>query len=101
MSKMSYVALLARSTRLGRLEGHLRLLLALRYVPTAPTRAAERDLPAIAAGRAMEYAANVSDGIVLLDGPRLSRLMIEHGVGVTHRPLKAAQVDSDCFDEVS
>ncbi len=49
----------------------------------------------------MEYAANVSDGIVLLDGPRLSRLMIEHGVGVTHRPLKAAQVDSDCFDEVS
>lgn len=49
---------------------------------------------------AREYAANVSDSIVLLDGARLSRLMIEHGVGVTHRPLKVAQVDSDYFDEV-
>jgi len=27
--------------------------------------------------------------------------MIEHGVGVTHRPLKVAQVDSDYFEELS
>jgi len=50
---------------------------------------------------AMEYAANVSDGIVLLDGGRLAKLMIEHGVGVTHRPLKVAQVDGDYFEEVT
>ena len=29
-----------------------------------------------------------------------ARLTIEHGVGVTHRPLKVAQVDGDYFDEV-
>ena len=50
---------------------------------------------------AKDYATNVSDSIVLLDGPRLAMLMIEHGVGVTHRPLKVAQVDGDYFDEVS
>ena len=49
---------------------------------------------------AKDYADRVSDSIVLLDGPRLALLMIEHGVGVTHRPLKVAQVDSDYFDEV-
>jgi len=27
--------------------------------------------------------------------------MIEHGVGVTHRPLKVAQVDGDYFEEVT
>jgi restriction system protein len=50
---------------------------------------------------AKDYAHNVSDSIVLLDGPRLALLMIEHGVGVTHRPLKVAQVDSDYFEELS
>jgi restriction system protein len=50
---------------------------------------------------AREYADNVSDSIVLLDGPRLALLMIEHGVGVTHRPLKVAQVDGDYFEELS
>lgn len=49
---------------------------------------------------ARDYANQVSDSIVLVDGARLARLMIEHGVGVTHRPLKVAQVDSDYFDEV-
>ena len=48
---------------------------------------------------AREYANQVSDSIVLLDGSRLARLMIEHGVGVTHLPLKIAQVDSDYFEE--
>jgi restriction system protein len=50
---------------------------------------------------AKDYAHNVSDSIVLLDGPRLALLMIEHGVGVTHRPLKVAQVDGDYFEELS
>jgi restriction system protein len=50
---------------------------------------------------AREYADNVSDSIVLLDGARLALLMIEHGVGVTHRPLKVAQVDGDYFEELS
>jgi restriction system protein len=49
---------------------------------------------------ARDYANQVSDSIVLVDGARLARLMIEHGVGVTHRPLKIAQVDSDYFDDV-
>lgn len=49
---------------------------------------------------ARDYAQQVSDSIVLPDGSRLARLMIEHGVGVTHRPLKIAQVDSDYFEDV-
>ncbi|MGB3051787.1 MAG: restriction endonuclease [Polyangiales bacterium] len=49
---------------------------------------------------ARDYANQVSDSIVLVDGARLARLMIEHGVGVTHRPLKIAQVDSDYFENV-
>ena len=48
---------------------------------------------------ARDYSNQVSDSIVLVDGARLARLMIEHGVGVTHRPLKIAQVDSDYFDD--
>lgn len=49
---------------------------------------------------AREYAAQVSDSIVLVNGSRLAQLMIEHGVGVTHRPLKIAHIDSDYFDEL-
>ena len=44
---------------------------------------------------ARDYANQVSDSIVLIDGARLARVTIEYGVGVTHRPLKIAQVDSD------
>jgi restriction system protein len=50
---------------------------------------------------ARDYANQVSDSIILLNGSRLARLMIEHGVGVTHRPLKVAQVDGDYFEELS
>jgi restriction system protein len=49
---------------------------------------------------ARDYANQVSDSIVLVNGSRLARLMIDHGVGVTHRPLKIAQLDSDYFDDV-
>ena len=43
--------------------------------------------------------AEVSDSIVLVDGKRLTALMIEHGVGVSHKPLRLPKVDSDYFEE--
>jgi restriction system protein len=48
---------------------------------------------------ALEFAEQVSDSIVLVDGERLAFLMIEHGLGVSHRSLKVAQIDGDYFDE--
>jgi restriction endonuclease Mrr len=36
---------------------------------------------------------------MLVNGARLTELMIEHGVGVTHKPLMIARVDSDDFEE--
>ena len=48
---------------------------------------------------AREFAHAVSDSIVLVNGARLTELMIEHGVGVSHKPLKIAKVDSDYFEE--
>lgn len=48
---------------------------------------------------ATSFAAQVSDSIVLIDGPRLTELMIDHGVGVTHyRTVHLPRVDSDYFD---
>jgi len=47
---------------------------------------------------AQEFAARV-ESIVLVDGARLTALMIEHGVGVTHKQLTVPKVDSDYFDE--
>jgi restriction system protein len=49
---------------------------------------------------ASEFAEHVSDSMVLVDGERLANLMIEHGVGVSHKALKLAIVDNDYFDEV-
>lgn len=48
---------------------------------------------------AVEFAEDVSDSMVLVDGQRLAALMIEHGVGVSHRILKIALTDNDYFDE--
>lgn len=48
---------------------------------------------------AREFGEQVSDQIVLVDGDRLTALMIEHGVGVSHRQIKMPQIDSDYFDE--
>lgn len=49
---------------------------------------------------AREFAAQVSDGIVLVDGPMLTRLMIEFGVGVsTQRVVRIVQVDTDYFED--
>ncbi|MBK8997346.1 MAG: restriction endonuclease [Myxococcales bacterium] len=49
---------------------------------------------------AREYAAQVSDSIVLVDGARLASLMIEGGVGITHyRTVALGRIDGDYFDE--
>jgi len=48
---------------------------------------------------ARDFATQVADSIVLIDGSRLTALMIEHGVGVTHyRVLRVPRVDGDYFD---
>lgn len=46
---------------------------------------------------ASEFAMQV-EKIVLVDGRRLSTLMIEHGVGVSHKAVKVPKVDSDYFE---
>ena len=46
------------------------------------------------------YAKQVSDSIVLVDGARLTDLMIDHEVGVSvARVVRIAEMDSDYFDE--
>lgn len=48
---------------------------------------------------AREFASQVADRIVLVDGARLASLMIEHGVGVSHyRVVRSPRVDDDYFD---
>jgi restriction system protein len=47
--------------------------------------------------QAVEFAKSVD--VVLVDGARLTSLMIEHGVGVTHRTVRVPKVDSDYFEE--
>jgi restriction system protein len=46
----------------------------------------------------VEFARSV-ERVVLVDGARLTDLMIEHEVGVTLRPVKVPKVDSDYFEE--
>lgn len=48
---------------------------------------------------ALETASKARGSIVLVDGARLTRLMIEHGVGVSKRSLEIPRVDSDYFDD--
>jgi restriction system protein len=48
--------------------------------------------------QAVEFARSV-ERIVLVDGRRLSELMIEHEVGVSARTVKVPKLDSDYFDE--
>jgi restriction system protein len=47
---------------------------------------------------AVEFARSV-ERIVLLDGPRLAELMIDHEVGVSSRTVRVPKIDSDYFDE--
>ena len=52
------------------------------------------------ANTATDYAATVTQKIVLIDGLRLADLMIEHGVGVsTTRTISIKRIDSDYFEE--
>lgn len=46
---------------------------------------------------ATDFARTV-ERIVLIDGPRLADLMIDHEVGVTLRPVKVPKLDSDYFE---
>jgi restriction system protein len=48
--------------------------------------------------QALQFAKSV-EGIVLIDGSRLTDLMIDHEVGVSARAVKVPKVDSDYFDE--
>ncbi len=48
---------------------------------------------------AKDAAGRARGSIVLVDGPQLTRLMIEHGVGVSHKALRIPKVDSDYFEE--
>lgn len=50
--------------------------------------------------QAIEFAKSV-ERVVLVDGPRLVELMIEHDVGVSARTVKIPKIDSDYFDEES
>lgn len=48
---------------------------------------------------ARDYAEAVSSTLVLVDGVRLSRLMIENGVGVTHATKSIPRFDTDYFED--
>ncbi|MBU6353652.1 MAG: restriction endonuclease, partial [Cyanobacteria bacterium REEB498] len=48
--------------------------------------------------QALDFARSV-EGIVLVDGQRLSSLMIDHEIGVNARVLRIPKIDSDYFDE--
>jgi restriction system protein len=48
---------------------------------------------------AKDAAARARGTIVLVDGEMLTSLMIDHGVGVSHKPLRVPKVDNDYFEE--
>jgi restriction system protein len=49
---------------------------------------------------ARDFAEQVSDSIVLVDGPRLTALMIDYGIGVTHyQTIRIPRIDGDYFSE--
>jgi restriction system protein len=48
---------------------------------------------------AIQAAGHAKGSVVLVDGPRLANLMIEHGVGVGTKPLKIPEIDGDYFEE--
>jgi restriction system protein len=51
-------------------------------------------------GEAIEFARHLSQRVILIDGPRLAELMIEHGVGVRlNRAVEFKQIDENYFDE--
>ena len=49
-------------------------------------------------GPAVAAAAQAKGSVVLIDGPRLATLMVEHGAGVSIKTLEVPQIDSDYFE---
>jgi len=50
---------------------------------------------------AIDYASNIENRVILVDGQTLSNLMIDHGVGVsTAATYSIHRIDSDYFDEL-
>lgn len=49
---------------------------------------------------AKEAASRARGSIVLVDGGQLSALMMDHGVGVSHKALRIPKVDGDYFEDV-
>ena len=47
---------------------------------------------------AVDFARSI-ERIVLIDGAQLTKLMMEYGVGVSHRTVKIPKIDSDYFEE--
>jgi restriction system protein len=48
---------------------------------------------------ARDFATAVSDSLVLVNGADLAGMMIDHGVGVSHRVLKLPKLDIDYFED--
>jgi restriction system protein len=48
---------------------------------------------------AKRASAKARGSIVLVDGEQLAVLMMDHGVGVSHKALRVPKVDNDYFDE--
>jgi restriction system protein len=49
---------------------------------------------------AVEFARHLTQRVILIDGRRLTELMIEHGVGVRlNRAIEFKKLDEDYFDE--
>jgi restriction system protein len=48
---------------------------------------------------AQDAATRARGSVVLVDGERLTALMMEHAVGVSHKALRVPKVDNDYFDE--
>lgn len=48
---------------------------------------------------AKEAANRARGSIVLVDGAQLAALMMDHGVGVSHKPLRIPKVDGDYFED--
>lgn len=73
------------------------------FIGALHTKGADRGVFLTTAGYTREARDIVDRGrvgtIVLVDGKRLTELMIEHGVGVSHKALKVPKLDSDYFEE--
>jgi restriction system protein len=49
--------------------------------------------------QAIDYVRSIEKSVVLIDGIRLAELLMDYGVGVSHRAVKIPKLDSDYFDE--